>query len=183
MGAVAVTSTAAEFMHSSLAAGQQLRAEIANPQILATLNAWLRIHPGSGLPNRLDFDPIDLPSHTLPSIFMLARDSEDEAFTFRLVGSQVADAFKCKLSGCQFTEEEIPGITASHTYRLLREQVEQGLPAHYTGPPAFRHRHDYTAHEQIVLPMCGGCTSGVRYVLGAVVYEGRPPAYGPVSRW
>lgn len=62
------------------------------PEGLRTLHAhWDHIRAGRALPLRADFDPLDVPQH-LPDIALVDIGPEGDEFTYRVVGTRVADA-------------------------------------------------------------------------------------------
>ena len=162
--------------------GQRLLRRSVNAPIRMVLMYWLGLHDGERPPARQQFDPVDLPSRTLPYLFLLER-IPGPGWRLRLAGSHLVDALGRDFTGCELVDEQIPGVSLSRTVRLLNQMAETGLPGHFHGRSTFRFRDNYDDHEQVLLPFRDRETGLIEAVLGAIVYEGLQGAFGPGATW
>jgi len=122
-----------------------------HPRIRALADYWQRIHPALGLPGRQHFDPVDLPD-LLPNIFLVDVAPVAGEFTYRLVGSRVAEFFGKDLTGRSFLEAFVRPKSAN-AYIDLCDCVAARQPRWRRGKTAFVPSREFTEIERVYLPL------------------------------
>lgn len=153
--------------HPSVARGAEILRTAKNGELRNLLRYWLRIHPGTGLPARADFDPTEVP-RTLPNLVLTAVERDPFRFRVRLVGTAVAAAFERDFTGCHL-DEIIPGFEASSSHGDRVAVAETGLPNYRHGDPALSFKLDFAPLERVYLPFAADGRQ-VDIILSMAVY-------------
>lgn len=88
------------------------------------LEIW-RARAGDGmLPSRRDFDPVEIPRHLLPHMFMVdvLHESAAARFRYRLLGTYLTDMFGRDSTGLYLDKIYPPGF-----YRDIRASLEEAI--------------------------------------------------------
>lgn len=97
------------------------------------LDYWRNLKTDGRRPARSDIDPIGLPRHLLPHVFML--DVEARAprrYCWRLIGTHITTVLKRDSTG-RYLDEVLPPHVYSRFVRPLDWVVENGRPARVFG--------------------------------------------------
>ena len=114
----------------------------ALPGVLGDLFAyWRRIKGDQLVPNRRDFDPIEIPK-LLPHLILVevVRDDIDdrfEDFRFRLIGTHVEERMRDRYTGRRLSEipGKGPGSEVWDTYYLVKcDKKPKQISLNYIGP-------------------------------------------------
>lgn len=120
------------------------------PKILQVLEYWLSIRPGTGLPGRQHFDPVDIP-HLLPNLRLIDIEGPPPRFKTRLMGTVLRDFFGEEQTG-SYCDEVFPDFEKTRIYRDLLETMVTKRPNWLRGHPLLLLEKDYVAIERIFLP-------------------------------
>lgn len=145
--------------------------EIRCVQIKALLDHWTILAGRSGLPKRSAFTPLDLPAAVWPRLFLVDVLEGNRNFRARLVGTYIVDVHGRDVTGCQFNEEEFPGITASVTYRVLCDVFDSHTPQHYCGASARSIAPHVNEIEILACPLADE-SGALSTIVGAVDFPG-----------
>lgn len=136
--------------------------------LLATLyQYWRSLKRTDGVPLKQAFNPIDLPGSVWPRIFMLDILDGPENYRVRLLGTYLVDAYSRDLTGHRLVESEMPGITASATWRMLPALVAKREAQYYFGPTNFKFGDMYKRIEQVLMPLADD-RGDIRYAIGGI---------------
>lgn len=156
--------------HPSVAAALAIQEEGPSPKICDLIRYWLSIHPGSHLPGRQHFEPLDLVP-LLPNIILTDIEPDDRRYRCRLVGTEVVRAFGFDFTG-QFFVDALPGFRESFAYRHRIEVETSGLPSYRIGESSIQFRLDYAPIERLHLPLAADGHT-VDMILSMTLYERR----------
>lgn len=122
--------------HPSIQRAEELLLEARTEGIREALRNWVAIHPGTCLPGRQHFDPINVP-RLLKNIVLTEVERDPYRFKVRVLGTVVADIFGRDFTG-KYMDEVFQEHGASLSHKLRVEAVETGLPClRPTGPGTF----------------------------------------------
>ncbi|MCZ8310003.1 MAG: PAS domain-containing protein [Magnetospirillum sp.] len=148
-------------------------------QLLETLfGYWESLNSRAGIPEKLSFNPIDIPGLVWPRIFMIDILEGLRNYRVRLLGTYLVDAYGQDFKGCRLDDDEIPRITQSATYRLLPKLQLSGKPQYFFGTTPFRYTDSYREVEQVLMPLADS-TGRIAYAVGGVDYRGFCQRQGP----
>lgn len=153
--------------HPSVARGAEILASIRDGTMRDLMRYWLRIHPGTQLPARRDFDPAAVPQ-ALRSISLTDVERDPWRFRLRLMGTSVVQAFGRDFTG-QYLHEALEGFERSYTYTHRVEVAESGLPSYRHGFGTLPFKLDFAPIERIYLPFASD-GAAVDVILGMTVY-------------
>lgn len=159
--------------HPSVARGAGILATIRDGAMRDLMRYWLRIHPGTQLPARRDFDPAAVP-HALRSISLTDVERDPWRFRLRLMGTSVVEAFGRDFTG-RYLHEALEGFEQSYPYAHRVEVAERGMPSYWHGYGTLPFRLDFAPIERIYLPFAAD-GARVDVILGMTVYLARPEA-------
>jgi hypothetical protein len=131
--------------------GDDLRAQLADPDMIALYDYWLAQRRGRRMPSRRDLDPVDLPRQ-LPNIMLIDVQQPPLRFRYRLVGTRVVEASAEDRTGYYFDTVEFfalnPIIMAQY-----QQVVDSGSPLFSLEP--FKNFVNDTTYqvERLILPL------------------------------
>ena len=104
--------------HPSVQRANELLAMAQTEGIRDMLRNWLAIHPGTSLPGRQHFDPLNIP-RLLKNVILTDVERDPYRFKVRVLGTIIADAFGKDFTG-QYMDEVFDDHRASlsHTMRV-----------------------------------------------------------------
>lgn len=142
------------------------------PKIRALYDYWLSIHPGTGLPGRRHFDPVDIPA-LLSSIWMIDVAREPWRFRFRLLGTEIV-TFTGRDGTGRWLDEIYPRFGESAAFRFYRGCAESGRPSYRRGSAHAGLEGKPVAAEQLTLPLAADGET-VDILLMMTLYAELPP--------
>jgi len=92
---------------------------------------WRTRRAGTEVPPKSTIDPVAMPTHIIPFLFLYERTPENR-FRCRLAGTAICNAFQSDPTGRHLDEMILPSVRASRT-RLFEGVVDRALPVAYTG--------------------------------------------------
>jgi hypothetical protein len=92
---------------------------------------WRSRRAGLAVPPKSTIDPVAMPLHIIPFVFLYERTAEGR-FRCRLAGTAVCNAFQNDPTGRHLDEMILPAVLPSRT-RLFEGVVERTLPVAYGG--------------------------------------------------
>jgi hypothetical protein len=124
-----------------------------NPRLTRLYGYWRAIRPPGGLlPGRRHFDPVAVPD-LLPGIWLLDVQREPFRLRYRLVGTGIVSAIGHEVTGL-WLDEAHPGLMeVPACLQRYRRVVERAAPDRRKGEPRLWIHHDFTAVENLLLPL------------------------------
>ncbi len=92
---------------------------------------WRTRRTGLAVPPKATIDPVAMPPHIIPFLFLYERTPEHR-FRCRLAGTAICNAFQNDPTGRYLDEMILPTVRASRT-RLFEGVVDRALPLVYAG--------------------------------------------------
>jgi hypothetical protein len=92
---------------------------------------WRSRRTGLAVPPKATIDPVEMPPHIIPFLFLYERTDEGR-FRCRLAGTAVCSAFQNDPTG-RYLDEMIPPAVQAKRARLFEGVVERSLPVAYSG--------------------------------------------------
>jgi hypothetical protein len=129
---------------------------------------YLRQKPAEGLPNRADFDLLDLPD-IAPGMFIAERDPDREGdIRFRLVGSAIEERLGVSLTGRGFS-----AFSAATNARLkpIYEQVFVDHKSFVLRGSFVGSGLEHLEYEAFLLPMMSRSGDGVNVIGGMFAFD------------
>jgi len=145
--------------------------EVAHDDDLRDLvRYWLSVHPGSRLPARADFDPLNVP-RALPRLVLTEVERDPYRFKVRVMGTAIVTAFGADYTG-RYLDEVLPDFESDYSYLHRVEVAETGLPNYRHGNARMSFKLDFAPLERVYLPFA---TDGRRVdmILAMAVYLAR----------
>lgn len=144
----------------------------ASPKIRELFGYWQSIHPGSGLPGRRHFDPMDIPQ-MLSNIWMVDVMQSPLCFRFRLVGTEIV-----KFTGRDATglclKDVYPNYETTEAYRVHSHCALTGEPAYRKSGVLSNPGRRHIEAERLYLPLAeDGKTVDILLIM--TLYTGEPP--------
>ncbi|MEQ8395988.1 PAS domain-containing protein [Thalassobaculum sp.] len=134
-----------------LARAQEIEASAQDPALRDLVRYWIRIHPGTRLPGRQDFDPLDIPK-VLKHLVLVDVERDPFRFRIRLMGTAVVDAF-----GNDFTDSYLDEVFENfhQTYGSMNriETAKTGIPTYRHGKATMPFKLDFAPIEAVHLPL------------------------------
>ena len=137
--------------HPSVQRARDVIEAARDPALRRLVSYWLAIHPGSHLPGRQHFDPIDVP-WALRNLVLTDVERDPFRFRVRLMGTAVVAAFGADYTGA-YLDASIANFERSfgHVHRV--EAVESALPNYRFGDPSLVFKLDFAPVERVHLPL------------------------------
>lgn len=157
--------------HPSLARAAEILRSAQNPRLRDLVGYWCRIHPGTRLPARRDFDPVQVPQ-ALRSIALTDVEHDPWRFRVRLMGTAVVQAFGRDFTG-RYLHEALDGFEQSYVYSQRVEVAGSGLPRYHHGYGTLPFKLDFAPIERVYLPFADDGTT-VDVILSMTVYLAKP---------
>ena len=85
--------------------GDDLRAQLTDPDMIALYDYWLAQRRGRRMPSRRDLDPVDLPRQ-LANLMLIDIEHRQLRYRYRLVGTRVVEASAEDRTGAYFDAVE-----------------------------------------------------------------------------
>jgi len=92
---------------------------------------WRSRRVGLAVPPKSTIDPVEMPPHIIPFLFIYER-TEDDRFRCRLAGTAVCAAFQNDPTGRYLDDMVLPTVRANRA-RLFSGVVDRSLPVAYAG--------------------------------------------------
>ena len=92
---------------------------------------WRSRRAGVTVPPKSSIDPVEMPQHISPHLFLSERTS-DGRFRCRLAGTAVCHAFQTNPTG-RYLDEMLLPVARANRIRLFQGVVERALPVAYCG--------------------------------------------------
>lgn len=137
--------------------------------LLEVLSYWLSIRMAGGVPRKSDLDPLHMPQHVLPGLFLF-RKTEDDRFLCKLMGTGACDAFGRDPTG-RHLDEIIPLSDYSSRKDLFKTALVSGMPVGYKSVMGIAGRGGY-AYRILLLPLQKDRVPD--HVLGMIVFPKAP---------
>jgi hypothetical protein len=115
------------------------------------IDYWRSIAPVDGLPGRQHFDPTDIP-RLLQDIWLIDVSRDPLDFSFRLVGTAIADFFGKDPTGRRL-EDTFPDFTDGVAYRDLADVANFAKVRFRRGEPTLAPGSKIERLERVYLPM------------------------------
>ncbi len=134
------------------------------------LRYWLSVHPGTRLPARADFDPLNVP-RALPRLVLTEVERDPYRFRVRVMGTAIVTAFGADYTG-RYLDEVLPDFESDYSYLHRVEVAQTGLPNYRHGDARMSFKLDFAPLERVYLPFA---TDGRRVdmILAMTVYLAR----------
>jgi hypothetical protein len=129
---------------------------------------WQSRRRGEKLPARSDIDPVEIPRHLLPNLFMFDVLGDGADYRYRLVGTELVAGAGRDSTGAAVSHlyQDYPRSLAGLRRILERVRMEK-IPVYATGSMFWRPHQEYKIFEAVFLPLCAGGES-VDIVLGGL---------------
>ena len=147
--------------------GRNITTKCLNPSIRALVEYWLKIHHGTHLPGRSDFEPLDIP-HLLKHVVLTDVIDGDKSYRVRLMGTEVVRAFEQDFTG-KFFEDVIPNFKSTLGYRHRQEVQSTGIPSYRLAKSTMSFKLDLWPIERIHLPLASN-GNDVDMILSMTIY-------------
>ena len=128
-----------------------LRAQLADPDMIALYDYWQQQRHGRRMPSRRDLDPVHLPRQ-LPNLMLIDIEREPFRFRYRLVGTRVVEASAEDRTGAYFDAVEFfaknPVVMGQY-----KQVADEGVPRFSLEP--FKNFVNGTTYqvERLILPL------------------------------
>jgi hypothetical protein len=127
---------------------------------------WRSRRVGSAVPRKSMIDPVEMPAHIIPFLFLYER-TEDGRFRCRLAGTAVCGAFQNDPTGRYLDDMVLPAVKANRA-RLFGGVVERSLPVAYAGHVAEPGR-TWVKFRRVMMPIAIK-GSGADGIFGMVIF-------------
>lgn len=98
-----------------------------DPVLNSVLAYWQALRGPRAMPPRREIDPVELPVHVLPNLFLV--DVKGRDFRYRLAGTAIEQQFGMSMAGHRL--EDLPfGTEASSIFMQYQETVETHTPTY-----------------------------------------------------
>lgn len=155
----------------------KLSALDCDPEVRELIEYWRSLHPGSTLPGRRHFDPLDNP-HLLQNLWLIDVSREPLRFRFRLIGTALVNFIGRDCTGMWF-DEVYENFSDSGLFQCLRRCVEYAEPQYRRRPIIIDASPPNIEAEQVYLPLAADGRN-VDMILAMTVFlddmaeDGRP---------
>lgn len=113
------------------AAPSDFQALLSSTPLADCFGFWRSRRAGAAVPPKAAIDPVEMPPHIIPFLFLYERTG-DGRFRCRLAGTSVCSAFQNDPTGRYLDEMILPTVKANRA-RLFGGVVERSLPVAYSG--------------------------------------------------
>ncbi|MFY7959425.1 MAG: PAS domain-containing protein [Elsteraceae bacterium] len=123
-----------------------------DPRILAFLEYWRSARGDKPMPTRADVDPLEMPKGLLRHTLLVDVVDQGERFKFRLVGSEIEDASKLRLTGAFVGDSiELP-VYREYLLDMLRLVLKTCRPV--VSASNFAHLNmEYILTQRVMCPL------------------------------
>ena len=151
-------------MHQGVSQQQFDRSKIKSERILRALAYWEAKKGKRRVPDRADFDPVDIPD-IMPHVVMW--DVLPQGYRCRLAGTKMVEIHGREMTGIEMSD--FHGIYNATIQREYDGVVETGIP-HYVERSLFWMDRDYRNYVRILLPLTNG-DSAVKIILNVAHFD------------
>lgn len=142
----------------------------ADDAILAPLYCYWVARCRSGVPDRRDIDPVDMPTVLLPHLAIVDVVEGGVRFRNRLVGTAIVERWGIDTTGRYHDEVMSPGDYSDYIHSLYRDAVQRRAAVY--SESFFRwDTHGHLLTRRLYLPLTYG-GSGVAMVLVGQTFQG-----------
>ena len=144
------------------------QAMLSGTPLEACFTFWRSRRAGSAAPPKSAIDPVEMPQHIIPHLFLYERTS-DGRFRCRLAGTALCNAFQSDPTGQYLDDMLLPAGRASRI-RLFQGVVDRVLPVVYSGNVAEAGR-TWIKFRRLLMPITirGTAPDGI---FGMVIFPG-----------
>lgn len=114
---------------------------------------WRGLHPpGGGLPGRQHVDPVAIPAHLLPFVWLVDIQRQPLRFRYRLLGTEHVRVLGRDYTG-QWIDEAHPDFAGSAAYTQFAAAAERAVGGYRRGNTLIILPKDYRSMERLLLPL------------------------------